>query len=148
MSCKLKKKIDAFCKKNLMLFELTCCLECLFMIGGNNEIDVEQKPPKIMEIQPSRTLEVSTGGQIQLFCSVEVSGVPATVSWLRNGQPIGYGPTLYLGCFKSKFSNFYPTQLFTFLVLLAIFLDIFLCFFNFFCDLSQSPSINTLNILY
>ena len=97
---------------------LPVVLNVFFMIGGNNEIDVEEKPPKIMEIQPSRTLEVSTGGQIQLFCSVEVSGVPATVSWLRNGQPIGYGPTLYLGCFKSKFSNFYPTQLFTFLMLL------------------------------
>ena len=97
-----------------MKFESTCCLECLFMIGGNNEIDVEEKPPKIMEIQPSRTLEVSTGGQIQLFCSVEVSGVPATVSWLRNGQPIGYGPTLYLGCFLSKLFKFlsYSNQIY------------------------------------
>ena len=85
---------------------LPVVLNVFFMIGGNNEIDVEEKPPKIMEIQPSRTLEVSTGGQIQLFCSVEVSGVPATVSWLRNGQPIGYGPTLYLGCFMSKFFKF------------------------------------------
>ena len=55
-----------------------------------------------MEIQPSRTLEVSTGGQIQLFCSVEVSGVPATISWIRNGQPVGYGPNLYLTNVRSE----------------------------------------------
>ena len=47
-----------------------------------------------MEIQPSRTLEVTSGGQIQLVCSV--SGVPATLSWLRNGQPVGYGPNFNL----------------------------------------------------
>ena len=107
MSCKFKEFFDAFCKKKILCkLSRPVVLNVFFMIGGNNEIDVEEKPPKIMEIQPSRTLEVSTGGQIQLFCSVEVSGVPATVSWLRNGQPIGYGPTLYLGCFMSKIFKF------------------------------------------
>ena len=44
--------------------------------GGDSE---PTRPPQIMEIQPSRTLEVQSGGQVQLFCSVmDVTGVSIT----------------------------------------------------------------------
>ena len=65
---------------------------CIFFLDGSSS----EQYPNILDIQPSRTVEVTSGGQVQLFCNVEVSGQQATVSWLRNGQPIGYGPTLYL----------------------------------------------------
>ena len=53
-------------------------------------------PPEILEIQPSRTMEVQAGDRIQLFCSVQINSEPANVSWMKNGQIIAYGATLYL----------------------------------------------------
>ena len=52
------------------------------------------EPPRITEIQPSRTIEATEGDRIQMYC--ETTGRQTTVSWLRNGQPISTGPTLYL----------------------------------------------------
>ena len=61
------------------------------ILGGDRP-----KPPEILEIQPSRTMEVEAGERIQLFCSVQINSEEANVSWMKNGQVIAYGATLYL----------------------------------------------------
>ena len=54
-------------------------------------------PPRITEIQPSRRIEAPMGSAIKLYCNVVTSPVSETrISWLRNGQIIAYGQTLYL----------------------------------------------------
>ena len=72
-----------------------------FHKGDGNENPIE-KPPEIVEIQPSRTVEVQIGGQIRLTCQVQVSGIQSQITWIRNGQSIAYGPSLYLSDVKSE----------------------------------------------
>ena len=58
--------------------------------GGTNV----PEPPRIVDIQPSRTIEVIQGDRVQLYCNA--TGRQILVSWLRNGQAISRSPTLYL----------------------------------------------------
>ena len=52
-------------------------------------------PPQIIEIQPSASIQASLGSPVRIYCNVIQQG-SGSVSWLRNGQVIAYGPTLYL----------------------------------------------------
>ena len=63
-----------------------------------NRIPNTNRPPQINEIQPSRSIEVIAGENVQLFCDVVYDGGngKVEVTWLQNGQILNYGQTLYL----------------------------------------------------
>ncbi len=74
-----------------------------FVVTDNIKLEIgvvgAEQPPNIVEIQPSANIEAEEGSRIQLSCIVSEASAP--VSWLRNGQPIAYGPTLYLDNVRS-----------------------------------------------
>ena len=87
-----------------------CVAENAFFIATDSatlSIDVADdtsnqipEPPRILDIQPSRSIEVNTGDRIQMYCNA--TGRQISISWLRNGQAVARGPTLYLDNVSSQ----------------------------------------------